>query len=156
MKLPIQRRENQSLQSEFLDTPSVVDRFFDEGFFMPEFEAMIERVTRKWNPRVDISESDKAIKLKVNVPNVDPKNIKVELQDRMLTVAGKTETEKEDKGERWYRAEREVGEFSQSLKLPESVDLSKIEANIRFGTLQVIAPKLPQSAKKQIPVSNGK
>jgi HSP20 family protein len=62
-----------------------------------------------WNPRVDIQETDNEFVLKADLPDVRKEDVKVEFDDGVLTVEGERKQEKEDKGKRFYKVEREYG-----------------------------------------------
>ncbi len=159
MKLPIQRKENQLANNEMgiVSMQDMMDRFFDDSFWSP-FDLMhrISPTTMRgragWMPRIDVSETEREIRVKVNAPNVDPSQVNVSLEDDMLTISGKTEDTNEEKGETFYRIEREYGAFQRSIQLPSGADTEKIEAIAKNGVIQVLIPKKPESQKKSITV----
>lgn len=69
-----------------------------------------------------------------------------------LTVSGKREAEKEDKGERYYSYERSYGSFTRSFTLPEGADTDKLRASLEKGVLAITVPKKPEVQAKKIAV----
>lgn len=118
----------------------------------PSFDAMFHDEEVSWIPRSDCSETDKEIKIKIDIPNVDPEKISVEVDDHSLQVSGYTEKEDQEEGETWYRAERSWGEFKRVFSLPNNADADKIKASTKNGTLSITVPKLKSSLRKKIDV----
>lgn len=134
----------------------MVNRFFDDPWFrMPSLfsQSLLDRSTAgAWWPKADISETDKEIKIKMNVPGVDPEKINIEADANILVISGSTEKEEEEKGENWYRAERESGEFRRAFELPNGCDTENIQANSKHGSLMIVIPKKQEAQKKKINV----
>jgi len=149
MKLPIIRRTVAEPHQVFLPFTDVMDRFLKEGFAVQGWAGKTERIMRQWTPRVDISETDSVVKVKVDIPSVDPEKVQIELEGHTLTLSGKTENEKEESGEHWYRVERESGQFIRSLVLPKNVDLDRAKAVIKHGTVTIEIPKLLQQKEER-------
>lgn len=108
--------------------------------------------------RMDVSESEKDIRVTAELPGVKPEDLKVELVDDVLTVSGEKKTEvkdeKEEEGRRYHRIERSYGSFSRSLRLPPGVDETAIEAAFKDGVLTVTVKKPAEllAATKKIEV----
>lgn len=94
-----------------------------------------------WTPSVDVVENDKAIKIKVELPEVEKKDIDVSIDGDTLTVSGERKLEKEEKKEDYTRIERSYGSFSRSFTLPDYVDREKIKAESKDGILKLTLPK---------------
>lgn len=109
-----------------------------------------------WAPAVDILEDDKAITIKVELPEVDKRDIEVNVQDDVLTVRGERKLEKEEKKDHYRRIERSYGSFSRSFTLPDHVDQKTISAESKDGilriTLRKIEPSKPKKQGEKIPV----
>lgn len=103
-------------------------------------------------PKVDISETEDAIKVVANVPGVDPDKIEIEVDNDILTISGKVEKEEEEKDEKFYRFERGYGEFRRQFSLPAKVDSEKVTAKAKNGVLTIILPKVEKESKKKIKV----
>ncbi len=79
--------------------------------------------------------------MSVDLPGVSRDDIKVELDENVLTIAGERRSEQEGRGKGYFRVERAYGAFSRSLTLPEGVDPAGIEASFDSGVLEVRVPK---------------
>lgn len=158
MRLPIQRNRRDDRADEFSVMPlrSALDQFFEDSFWNPwelmRMPRMLQPGRNGWMPRVDLSETDKEIRVKVNAPGVDPKQINISVEDTILTISGKTEEEREKKGENFYHMEREVGSFQRSLELPAGADTEKIEATSAKGVISIVIPKKPEAQRRAISV----
>lgn len=100
-----------------------------------------------WNPRIDVVKKEGEIVLKADLPGVKPDEIKVEVEDGVLTVSGEHEEESEKREERYLRRERRFGSFSRSMALPEGVTAGDIEATTTDGVLELTIP-LPKPERK--------
>jgi HSP20 family protein len=103
---------------------------------------------RRWIPAMDLVETESHFVLRADLPGLSESDVKIELDDNVLTVSGERKAEHEEKGEGYYRVERSSGTFSRSLTLPEGVDASAIQANFDRGVLEVRIPK-PEVRKPQ-------
>jgi HSP20 family protein len=83
-----------------------------------------------------------------DVPGMKPEEVKIEVEDDVLTISGEHEERKEQKDKRYVRRERRYGSFSRSIALPPDVDAGKIEAKTHDGVVEVTVP-LPEEAKKE-------
>ena len=101
----------------------------------------------------DIYEDDQRLTFKVEVPGIDKKDIKVEIDNNVLTVHGERKLEKDIKEENSRRMERHYGAFSRSFTLPSTVDPEKIEADYAHGVLAIQMPKRAEARAKQIKVN---
>lgn len=105
-------------------------------------------------PTLDLSATDKAYTISVEIPGVDEKDVKLELSNDTLTIHGQKRQEKEDKEKNYYRVERSYGSFRRVLSLPEDADQDAIKAKFKKGILTVTMPRkaLPESHVKRIEV----
>jgi len=117
------------------------DSFFGEG-------AAANGDRSRWLPAMDLLERENEYVLRVDLPGVKPEDVKVELQNDVLTISGERHAEHEERKEGAYRLERGYGRFTRSLTLPEGVDPAKIAARLENGVLEVIVPK-PEERKPQ-------
>lgn len=131
---------------------------------MRDFDEMLERLNRPlrtegsllpmtrsdWMPSVDISESDKEFLIKVEVPEIKKEDIKIQVQNGMLTISGERKHEKEDKKQ--HRIERYYGAFSRSFSLPDNVNEDGISAEQKDGMLYLHLKKTKASKPKNLEI----
>lgn len=125
----------------------LVNRFFGEDPWLPA-----RFFGHQFSPAVDITETDKEIVVKAELPGIDQKDLKVELADGVLTIKGEKKEEKEEKGENLYRLERSFGSFARSFRLPCEVQEEKIEAKYKDGVLSLTLPKVESGKKTSIQI----
>lgn len=155
--LPIQRDSDMdnteypllSLQNEM---NRLFENFWQEPFSMRPFETM----NRMWpstmngfNPTVDISETDKALKLEAELPGLDEKDLEISISENVLTIKGEKHQESERKDRNYFYAERSYGSFCRQFTLPASVDEDKIEAAFNKGVLTINMPKRPEVVEQR-------
>ncbi|MBW1897704.1 MAG: Hsp20/alpha crystallin family protein [Deltaproteobacteria bacterium] len=128
-----------------------IDSFFDE-FFHTALCIDEGMAANAWNPAVDVYENKEDIVIKVELPGVEKKDIKVDVNDGILTLKGERNNEKEVKEEAFYRRESVYGKFERSFKLPDGTDFDKIKADFKDGILKVSVPKTEEKLPKQITI----
>jgi len=106
-----------------------------------------------WTPSTDISETDTAYLIKAEIPGVNREDVKVTLQDGMLTIRGERRQEKEEKDKKFHRIERTYGSFVRSFRMPDDADESAIKAEFKDGMLNVTLGKSEKAKPKAIEVS---
>jgi HSP20 family protein len=105
-----------------------------------------------WSPQVDITEDDKEYLLKTDLPEMKKDEIKVNVEEGVLSVSGERKAEKEEKNKKFHRIERSYGSFMRSFSLPEDADGKKVLAEFKDGVLHVHLPKSPVAKPKAIEV----
>jgi HSP20 family protein len=105
-----------------------------------------------WAPAVDVQETDTEYVIKADLPEVKKEDVKVEFEDGVLTVEGERKQEKEEKGKKFHKIEREYGKFVRRFALPTEVDAGKLSAEFKEGVLNVHLPKSPNGKPKAISV----
>jgi len=105
-----------------------------------------------WSPAVDVQETDKEYLIKADLPDVKKEDVKVELLDGTLTIEGERQQEKEEKGKKFHKIEREYGKFLRRFAMPSEVDASKVQADFKNGVLNVHLPKSATAKPKAIDV----
>jgi len=108
--------------------------------------------TGDWVPLVDIAETDKAFVIKVEIPEVNKEDVKVTVDNRVLTIWGERKQEKEEEGKKFHRVERSYGIFTRSFTLPDNVDENKVTATFKNGMLNLQIQKAKVAIKKAIEV----
>ena len=101
-----------------------------------------------WSPEVDISEDDHGYLLKADLPEMKKDDVRVTVEDGVLSVSGERKTEKEDHRKKFHRIERSFGTFRRSFTLPEDADSTKVTAEFRDGVLKVHLPTTPVARSK--------
>ena len=109
----------------------------------------------EWAPLVDIVEDDKNYVIKAELPGIKKEEIKVGVQDDVLTISGTRHHEKEEKDKKIHRIERAYGSFMRSFTIPEDSDGEKVSAEFKDGILRVHLPKTEKVKPKQIEVKVG-
>lgn len=131
---------------ELIDLQEKMNQIFKEAVQQPNFS----RST--WLPLVDIYETENKIIVKVDLPEVEQKNIQVNLEGEQLTVLGERALPKDFEQEKFHQMERFYGNFSRHIILPYNIDQEKISADYKNGVLTITLFKLAPKVAKQIPV----
>jgi HSP20 family protein len=111
--------------------------------------------TRRWIPAMDLVEQGEDFVLRADLPGLSEDDVKVELEDNVLTISGERKSEHEDRKEGYYRLERSSGRFSRSLTLPEGVDPDDIDAKFENGVLTVRVPKPQERKPRRVAINVG-
>jgi HSP20 family protein len=105
-----------------------------------------------WSPSADITETDTAYLIKAEIPGVNKQDVKVSVQDGMLTIQGERKMEKEEKGKKFHRVECSYGSFVRSFRMPDDVDENSVNAEFKDGMLNVTLVKSAKPKPKSIKV----
>ena len=129
-----------------------VNRVFDDFWGAPSLAR-----GESWSgfaPQVDVTETDKDVKVCAEIPGVEAKDIDVSVEDGTLRIRGEKKYEREENEKGQYRMERSYGSFERAIPLPVEVDEAKAKAEFKNGVLRLTLPKRPgaQSRRKKIPV----
>lgn len=109
----------------------------------------------EWAPAVDITEDASEYLIKAELPEVSRDDVKVTVENGMLTLKGERRLEKEETGRKFHRVERAYGSFLRSFHLPENADPSKVSAEFKDGVLLIRLPKQETALPRQIEVKIG-
>jgi HSP20 family protein len=128
-----------------------MNRFFDEGspFAFPEETLSL----KTWVPSCDIYETENEIVVKAELPGAKKEDVKVNIENNVLTLNGERRFEEETKKENYVRVEREYGQFLRSFTLPMTIDATKVMADFKDGLLTITLPKLEEAKPKQIEIT---
>lgn len=107
-----------------------------------------------FNAAFEVKETKEAFVFKADLPGIKSEDLDVKLTQNRLTVTGKREAERSEKGDTFYMFERSYGSFTRSFTLPEGVDAEKVDADLKDGVLTVTVPKKPEVQPKQINVKS--
>ncbi len=121
-----------------------LDRFFDDAV------TRVAPITASWTPAVDIRETKDAWEFTLEIPGVDPAQVEVTAEARVLKIRGEKAIVRKDGDEeaRWLSTERISGSFERSFRLPAQVREDAIEARYAHGLLTVTVPKAEVPARK--------
>ncbi|MBE7411178.1 MAG: Hsp20/alpha crystallin family protein [Leptospiraceae bacterium] len=113
-----------------------------------------EKYLKSFVPSVDIVENDKEITVKAELPGLDAKNVEVSHTDDSLTIQGEKKEEKKTDKDEYHLLESAYGSFKRVIGLPQTVDLSKLEAHFQNGILTIKVPKKAdaQKASKKVDI----
>ncbi len=109
----------------------------------------------QWAPLVDISEDEKEYLIKAELPEVKKDEVKVSVQNDVLSITGERKYENEEQKKTIHRVERAYGSFARIFTVPEDADAEHVSAEFRDGILQVHLPKTEKAKPKSIDVKIG-
>jgi HSP20 family protein len=105
-----------------------------------------------WSPAIDVQETEQEYLVKADLPEVNKSDLKVNVEDGILTVEGERKQEKEEKGKKFHRVERLYGRFVRRMTVPSDVDGSKLAAEFKDGVLSVHMPKAVAAKPRSVDV----
>lgn len=131
------------------------DNFFSGYPFIKNVPSLLGKQLRSWKPEIDLYETGKDVIVEANIPGCDKKDIKINVDNNMLTISGEKKEEKEVKKKNFYHKEHRMGSFYRSVGLPSYSDVSKPKANYEKGVLKIVFPKtaLAHIKSKKIEIS---
>jgi len=135
--VPDIRQEMNHLVDEFFEQPLGLSPFFSGSSLSKDF-----------TPVLDISETEKEIGIKAELPGLEPEDIDISLDRGVLTISGEKQAEQEQKGKHYYQVERSYGSFRRSVDLPAEVDEEKVKASFKRGVLNIVLPKTKAALEK--------
>lgn len=124
--------------SELSEMRTRLDRMF----------APFDRGERSWMPAIDVVRDHGNLIVRADVPGTKAEDIKIEVEDGILTISGQHEEHSDEQHKHYVRHERRCGSFSRSIALPDGVDPKNIKAKTHDGVVEVTIP-LPEEASKQ-------
>jgi HSP20 family protein len=143
--MPITRQYEPSAEVEFPGVrlfQDAVNRLFSEP-----------AATRPWAPPVDILETENELVMKADIPDVDLKDIHIEIEQGTLTVKGERKFEKKDGNTGFHRIERSYGQFVRCFSIPDTVDTENVKAEYKNGVLTLTLPKKEAAKPRTINVA---
>lgn len=134
--------------------PSVFTDFFDTDKFFSQNNLFSEK---EWQiPAVNVTETDKAFKLELAVPGYKKEEIKVHVEQDVLTISAEKQEEKKESHEKYTRREFSYGAFNRSFQLPKGTLHEGISARYENGLMSLVIPKSgtsPGGERKQISIA---
>ena len=128
---------------EFEDLRGHIERMFGE--LEPDD-------ARQWGLALDVVDRDDRYVLRANVPGIKPEEVKIDVEDDLLTISAEHEESEEEKKDNFVRRERRYGSFARSISLPRGVSPDDVEATIKDGVVEVTVPK-PTAERKAISIT---
>jgi HSP20 family protein len=126
-----------------------IERLFDDfsrGFNLPE--TLSQAAAFDIAPSMEISDTEKEVKLSLELPGVIEEDIDVSASGQVITISGEKKSENETKNGDFFRSERSYGSFSRSLSMPFAIDGDKVNAKLNNGVLTVTIPKPAEMVEK--------
>jgi len=118
---------------------------------IPEGQQSIS--TAEWAPSVDISEDDREYLIKAELPEVNKEDVKVTVENGVVTIRGERKLEQEENNKKYHRIERSYGSFLRSFAMPEDAASDQVTADFKDGVLLVRLGKCEEKRPKHIEVT---
>jgi HSP20 family protein len=128
-----------------------INRLFHDAFERTGEESNLTA----WAPAVDIFENEQELVVKADLPEIDPKDLDIRVENNILTIRGERKFEKKVNEDNYLRVERAYGAFSRSFSLASTVNPEGIKADYQSGVLTLSIPKREEAKPKQIKVNVG-
>ncbi len=128
---------------------SILDEAFNAWPFQPQENGAL---TSSWLPPCDVFEDKNAVRIMAEIPGVNAEDVKISLENNLLTLRGEKRQQAEEQNERVHRYERSYGVFERTFSLPTTVDAEKIDAQYANGVLTIAIPKAERARPREIPV----
>jgi HSP20 family protein len=126
-----------------------VNRLFHDVFERQGEESSLTA----WAPAVDIYETEHELVVKADLPDIDPKDLDIRVENNILTIRGERKFEKKVNEDNYLRVERAYGSFARSFTLANTVNSDAIKAEYQNGVLTLTIPKKEEAKPKQIKVN---
>lgn len=130
---------------ELEEVSTRLNRFFGRA------QTQNPEILPEWSPSADISETDTAYLIRAEIPGVKKEDVKITLQDGVLTISGVRR--QEAKGHKYHRIERSFGSFVRRFRMPDDADQSAAGAEFRDGMLNITLPRSAHARPQAIEVS---
>ncbi len=134
----------------FLSLPRDLDRWMDEALGAAGWGR--GENLRQWYPMTDVSETPEHLILRLEVPGMTRDQVKISVENNVLTVRGEKQQEATQENENWYRSERSYGSFERSFSLPTHVDPDNVRASMENGVLTIKLPRREEARPREIKI----
>ncbi len=131
---------------------SILQRHLSREFGDALAENSEEGRTVTWSPRVNLTESDDKYEVTAELAGLTREDVKVELQENILTISGEKQNSTGQKEQNLFLSERHFGQFRRRFQFPTQIDGTKIDATFKNGVLTVTLPKAEVAKPTQIEV----
>jgi len=128
-----------------------INRLFSDVFERPADESNLT----SWAPAVDIFETEHELVVKADLPDIDPKDLDIRVENNILSIRGERKFESKISEDKYLRVERAYGSFSRSFSLANTVNSGAIKADYQNGVLTLTVPKRDDATPTQIKVNVG-
>jgi HSP20 family protein len=128
-----------------------INRLFGDAFERQGEESSLT----SWAPAVDIFETEHELVVKADLPEIDPKELDIRVENNILTIRGERKFESKVSQDKYLRVERAYGSFARSFSLANTVNSEAIKADYQNGVLTLTVPKREEAKPKQIKVNVG-
>jgi len=108
-----------------------------------------------WAPEVDIYETENELVVKADLPDVNPQDLDIRVENNILTIRGERKFDNKVNEDNYLRIERAYGPFTRSFSLPNTINTEAIKADYHNGVLSIRMPKREESRPKQIRIGVG-
>jgi len=140
--------------------PASVTRW-DPFADLPDLRGGIDRILNDWFegrgrarvPEVDVVRDDGHLIVRADLPGIEPEEVKIEIENGMLTVSGQHEDSSEEKRGDYLRRERRTGSFMRTLPLPQGVEPKEVTATTKDGVVEVTIPLPPAATKEKVTIT---
>lgn len=112
-----------------------------QALFPPSMRRDDDAMLADWTPAIDVQETEAEYLVKADLPDIKKEDVKITIDDGVLSMEGERKQEKEEKTKRFHKVERVYGKFVRRLALPTDVDQAKVMAEVKDGVLRVHLPK---------------
>jgi HSP20 family protein len=121
-----------------------------------EFDRLLTRPNTRaaWMPALDVRESEDRFEVTLDLPGLEPGDVRVTFEGGVLTVSGSRELSSEEQGKTFHRIERSYGSFARSIRLPQTADGERVEAAFDKGVLSILVPKAEAAKPRTIEVTS--
>jgi HSP20 family protein len=126
-----------------------INRVFNDVFERAGDESSLT----SWAPAVDILETQHELIVQADLPDVNPNDLDIRVENNILTIRGERKFEKKVSEDKYLRVERAFGSFSRSFSLANTVNAEAIKADYQNGVLTLAIPKREEAKPKQIKVN---
>jgi HSP20 family protein len=113
------------------------------------------RAARPWSPAVDIFENEDSLVLKADLPDINPDEIDLQVENQTLTLKGHRKFEQQSDKGGYHRIERSYGSFVRTFTVPNTVDTENVKADYNNGVLTVTLPKREAAKPRQVKIDAG-
>lgn len=154
-RLAVRRPEN-SVDDLYDQMERLFDNFWEDPFSLASPRGM-SLYNGSFVPRVDVSENDRQVTVKAEVPGLVENDLQISFSKGVLTIYGEKRAEREEKDSRYHRIERAYGSFRRAIEMPCEVEEDNITATFMKGVLKVVLPKStrPEVLGRRIVVTKG-